>query len=328
MIEVCLVTGANGHLGNNLVRALLNEGRVVRAGVRNINDAKLLEGLDCEIVYAEMLDKEAMYKAMDGVDTVYHVAAVFKHWAKNPEQEIVMPNVRGTEIVIESAAKANVKKVIYVSSVAAIGHNGEKLTEKDWNTEGENAYYRSKIEAEKKAWELSKKYNIWMAAVLPSAMIGANIGRFTDTMNFVHDIYKKDLPFDPNFYFNFVDVSDVANGIVLASDKGRPGERYILANESSSSVNDIVDAANKTLSGGYKSLPKPPMWLLLAVANVFEWISKISGKPADLMASQVRLFYGVKQEYSINKSFKELGYKPKSPAQALADTFTYFSEAK
>ena len=87
-----LVTGANGHLGNNLVRELLNAGEKVRASVRDTNNVDMFTGLDCDIVYTEMQDKKAMLKALNGVDVLYHVAAVFKHWVKDPEAEIVKQN--------------------------------------------------------------------------------------------------------------------------------------------------------------------------------------------------------------------------------------------
>ncbi len=88
MTNICLVTGANGHLGNNLVRALLDKGEKVRASVRNVNYPKPFEGLDCEVVYADLLDRESLSKATKGVDTLYQVAAVYKIWAKNPEETL------------------------------------------------------------------------------------------------------------------------------------------------------------------------------------------------------------------------------------------------
>jgi uncharacterized protein YbjT (DUF2867 family) len=95
MTNICLVTGANGHLGNNLVRALLDKREKVRASVRNVNYLEPFEGLDCEEVYADLLDRESISKATKGVDTLYQVAAVYKIWAKNPEEEILRVNPEG-----------------------------------------------------------------------------------------------------------------------------------------------------------------------------------------------------------------------------------------
>jgi len=325
MTQICMVTGANGHLGNNLIRTLINKGEKVRAGVRDTQNKSMFEGLDCELVYAEMLDEEAMLATLQGVDILYHVAAVFKHWAKDPEAEIIQANIKGTEIVLEAAAKAKVKKVVYVSSVAAVGHNGEPLNESHWNDERSNAYYQSKILSEKKAWQLAEKFDLWMVTVQPSAMIGPNASRLTDTMKFIKNIQTKSLPFNPNFFFNFVDVRDVAQGIHAAESKGQHGNRYILANKQSSSLSEIIKAAN-TVKAGYALPSKLPKWLLLTISWLMELGTKITGRPAGLISSQVNLFYGVKQEYDISKAQRDLGYAPRSPMKALIDTFQYFEQ--
>ena len=325
MSNLCLVTGANGHLGNNLVRELLRSGEKVRAGVRDTQDIDMFNGLDCEIVYTEMQDKDAMVKALKDVDVLYHVAAVFKHWARDPEAEIVRPNVVGAEVVLEAAAEAKVKKVVYVSSVAAVGHNGESLNEDVWNDDISNAYYRSKIQSEKKAWELAKKYNLWMVAVLPSAMVGPNANRLTDTMQFLESIRKNEISVNPNFFFNFVDVRDVAKGIYASTIKGKSGNRYILANSTSSSLSEILDVA-KTKGPNVKFPPTLPKWLLYCVAWCLELGATVTEKPAELIRSQVKLFYGVRQEYDISKAQRELGYEPRSPLMALVDTFNYLGE--
>jgi dihydroflavonol-4-reductase len=325
MTQLCMVTGANGHLGNNLIRTLINNGEKVRAGVRDTQNNSMFEGLDCELVYAEMLDKDAMLAALEGVDVLYHVAAVFKHWAKDPETEIIQANIKGTEVVLEAAAQTKVKKVVYVSSVAAIGHNGEPLNESHWNDEPSNAYYQSKIRSEKKAWQLAEKLDLWMVTVQPSAMIGPNAANLTDTMKFINDIQTKSLPFNPNFFFNFVDVRDVAQGIYAAACKGKHGNRYILANDQSSSLSEIINAAN-TVKADYTLPSKSPKWLLLTIAWFMELGAKVSGKPAELISSQVKLFYGVKQEYDISKAQRDLGYAPRSPMKALIDTFQYLEK--
>ena len=325
MNQVSFVTGANGHLGNNLVRLLLSKGEIVKAGVRDVKNTEAFTGIDCELIYAEMLNEQAMSDALKGVDILYHVAAVFKHWAKDPQSEIVQANLKGTEIVLKAAAKNGVKKIVYVSSVAAVGHNGSALDEHHWNTETQNAYYHSKIISEQKAWQLAKALNLHMVSVLPSAMVGPYALNLTDTMKFIESIRLKKLPFDPNFHFNFVDVRDVAKGLHAAGIKGQNGQRYILANETSSDLNRVIEAAN-TMKSHYRSLPKSPKWFLLFVAWCMGIKSKFDGEPADLINSQIHLFYGVKQEYDINKAKRELGYSPRSDINALKAAFTYLEQ--
>ncbi|NER62764.1 NAD(P)H-binding protein [Pseudomonas sp. MAFF212427] len=111
MSKLCLVTGANGHLGNTLVRTLLRQGYRVRAGVRDVRNLAPFAGLDCEVVYAEALDQAAMFKALQGVDVLFQVAAVFRHWARHPQQQIIAPNVQGTRCVLAAAARAGVQRL-------------------------------------------------------------------------------------------------------------------------------------------------------------------------------------------------------------------------
>ncbi len=110
-----LVTGANGHLGNNLVRELVGEGKRVRASVRRVSDTLPFQGVDCEIVSADMLDRASLRRALEHVDVLYHCAAVFRHWAKYPTSEIVKTNLDGTENILEAAAEMDVKKIVYVT---------------------------------------------------------------------------------------------------------------------------------------------------------------------------------------------------------------------
>ena len=325
MSNLCLVTGANGHLGNTLVRALLERGQRVRAGVRDLSNTAPFEGLACELVYAELQDRAAMLKALEGVEVLYQVAAVFKHWAKNPQVEIIAPNVEGTRTVLEAAAEAGVKKIVYVSSVAAVGHNGQKLNEDDWNSEEHNAYYKSKILSERMAWQTAHKHGLHMVAVLPSAMVGPNAFRLTETMNFLVSVHKRKLPLDPNFHFNFVDVRDVARGMIQAARQGTPGRRYILANEHSSALASMIDALN-TVAPGYRLPQRAPKWLMLGMARLEELMSRITGRPPELLVNQVHLFYGVKQEYSIARARAELGYQPRSPEEALREAFAYLGQ--
>lgn len=223
MGTLCLVTGANGHLGNNLVRALLEQGYRVRAGVRDLTNDQPFKGLDCERVYTELEDKAAMLKALEGVEVLYQVAAVFKHWSLDPEAEIVRPNVEGSRTVLEAAAQAGVKRVVYVSSVAAVGHNGQALNEEQWNQDLSNPYYRSKILAEQKAWQVARDHDLWMVAVLPSAMIDPHAYRLTDTMAFIDAAEQKAVPLDPNFHFNFVDGAMWHAPVSPPRTRGSPG---------------------------------------------------------------------------------------------------------
>lgn len=327
--KIKLVTGANGHLGNALVRALLERGEPVRAGVRRPEDSKPFEGLACQRVQLELQDPVSLRSALEGVDVLYQVAAVFKHWAKDVQKDIIRPNVEGTRLILQAAAQAGVRKVVYVSSVAAVGHTGEPLDESHWNDERQNAYYRSKIESERMAWDTARQLGLPLVVVLPGAIVGPYAHRLTDIMQFLQIVRQRKLPLDPDFHFNFVDVRDVAQAMIRAADIGRAGERYILANSECSSLAEMVDALQSTLGDGAPACripPRAPGWLLAAMARLQEAAAKVTGQAPGLLSSQVRLFHGVRQQYDCRKAAAELGWRPRSPAQALAAGFRWLQQ--
>lgn len=321
----CLVTGANGHLGNNLVRELINQNYYVRASVRDLNNRKPFEGLNCELVYADMLDKISLKNAMKDVDTVFHVAAVFKHWSADPQKDIIEPNIMGAKNIIEAASECNVSKVIFVSSIAALDHSSVPMKENTWNSYFPNAYYQSKQESEKLAWELAEKLNVNLITVLPSSIIGEEIwGNLTPTMAFFDMVLKNQLPIEPNFAFNYVDVKDVAEGIILADKHGRIGERYILATEPSITTYDVFSIAKEI----FPEVIIPPKMLkseLLKVAAKMEEESTVTKRPPLLMVSAVEAYYNADFRVDISKAKVELGFNPVSAIKAIKNVLLYLS---
>lgn len=324
--RVALVTGANGHLGNNLVRALLTRGFRVRAGVRNPENKRVLSGLECEVVHADLLDRDSLLKALEGVDILYQVAAVFKFWVKKPEQEIMKPNVKGTRFILEAAAQQKVKKTVYVSSIAALDHSKIPMDESTWNPDKSNPYYYSKRRAEEIAWEVARERDLWMVSVLPSTIIGPNCFRLTPSMAVLQDALKNKLYADVNFHFNWVDVRDVAEGCIRAEEKGRNGERYCLANHPPVSLTRVVELAKQVNPRVRRPFIKPSKQTLLFLAGMMEKISKITGKPPQLTRQQVEMYWGVRQEVDFSKAKSELGYDPREPEQAILQALHYLHQ--
>lgn len=196
--NLALVSGANGHLGNNLVRFLMKKGVPVRATVRNINNKTPFLVLNCEVVRADITDKASFVKALQGVETFYAVAEAFKLWAKNPKKEIYDVNIDGIRNTIEAAAEAGVKRIVYVSSIAAL--NYEKLPTKEnygYNNDRRDMYYNSKNDGEKLAFKLSKELGIELVAVMPSAMIGSEaFAPLNVSYNILKLILNKEIPVD------------------------------------------------------------------------------------------------------------------------------------
>ncbi|MBN9312947.1 MAG: dihydrokaempferol 4-reductase [Chryseobacterium sp. 39-10] len=327
--NLALVTGANGHLGNNLVRFLISKGVPVRASVRNIKNKEPFAGLDCEVVQADITDKQSLINVLQGVETFYAVGAAFKLWAKDPKKEIYDVNLEGTKNTIEAAAEAGVKRIVYVSSIAALNYS--KLPTKEsngYNPDRRDMYYNSKNDGEKLAFELAKKHNIELVAVLPSAMIGSEaFAPLNVSYNIINAILKKEIPVETNITLNWIDVKDVAEGCYLAATKGRNGERYILANEKCTSIKDTTKIAQGLFPELKIKLPTAvPKPILFLLAWFMEIGSKISGKAPLLTTKEIAMFSGLQQNFDISKAQTELGFNPKSSTEAVKEAMMYLRE--
>jgi dihydroflavonol-4-reductase len=325
--EISLVTGGNGHLGNNLIRLLLSKNLTVRTTVRDINNTKPFERVNCEVVQADITDKASLRKACKGVTNIYAVAANFNMWAKNPKKEIYDTNMQGTQNVFDVAKECGVKNIVYVSSVACLDFT--KLpakVENGYNKDRRNWYYNSKNDSDKLAIQLGKQYNIRTVLVLPSAMIGAKSFKLSYSNKLVYQILKKEVPVDTNITLNWVDVNDVALGLYNAMQKGKNSERYILANKKHTSMQEsVLIAAQLFPELKIKTPIKVSKNILYVVAYIMEFFSKITGKEPKLQRHYLDMFYGLKQDYDISNSIKDLDFHPKPSKQALEEAFAYLS---
>jgi dihydroflavonol-4-reductase len=324
--QLSLVNGANGHLGNNLVRLLISKGIPVRAAVRNMNNKEPFIGLDCEVVQSDITNRKSLVKALQGVETFYAVGAAFKLWAKDPQKEIYDVNIKGTSNMIEAAAEAGVKRIVYVSSIAALNYTTIPAKENyGYNPDRRDMYYNSKNDGEKLAFELAKKHNIELVAVLPSAMIGSEaFAPLNVSYNILKLILQKEIPVETNIALNWVDVRDVAKGCYLAATKGVSGERYILANERCTSIKETTKIAQQLFPELKIKLPVAvPKPILFVIAWLMELGSKINGKAPLLSTKDIAMFSGLQQDFDITKARKELGFNPKNPDLAVKEAMFY-----
>ncbi|THB74304.1 MAG: NAD-dependent epimerase/dehydratase family protein [Gammaproteobacteria bacterium] len=323
MLTKILVTGANGHLGNNLIRSLLKNGNKVRASVRDTKNMKPFDELKCELVYADILDFDSLVEALDGIETVYHTAAVFKHWAANPIKEIINPNAEGTNNLFNAAKICGVNKIIYTSSIVALDYNKPPLSPDTWNSNYINPYNQSKTESEKTAWKLAEELDIETIAVLPSAIIGGHsYGHLTPTMIMLKSIMENQMTFDINFTLNYIDVEDVAAGMIAAAIKGKPGQRYILGNKKPINTCKLFEIA-KDLFPEVKTPPVISKEQLMQFAiNSYEQSKRTGGAPA-LLPYLVESSYEADVRLDISKSEQELGFNPLSPEEAIRNAFVY-----
>lgn len=323
--EISLVTGANGHLGNNLVRLLLAKNIKVRATVRNLKNQAPFKKLDCEVVYADITNKDSLRKAFSGVTNLYAVGANFNMWAKKPKEEIYNPNIIGTQNVFDIAYECGIKNIVFVSSVASLDFT--KLpanVSNGYNKDRRNWYYNSKNDSDKLALKLGSNYNIRTVLVLPSAMIGREAHKLSYSNGLVHKIIKGKIPVDTNITLNWVDVNDVACGMLNAMLKGKNGARYILANQKHTTLQESVKIASEAFPElNLKTPKKVPKKLLYGIAWIMEFASKLSGKEPELQRHYLDMFYGLKQDYDTSNSINELDFKPKTSKKALIDAIYY-----
>ncbi len=254
---IAFVTGATGFLGSHVARALAEQGAELRLLVRKTSNLKNLEGLKAETAVGDLRDATSLEKAMSGCDTVFHVAADYRLWVRDPN-EMYRSNVDGTRAILEAARKNGVRRVVYTSSVATIGfrRDGQPADEDSPVSLNDmiGHYKRSKFMAEQVALEEGRT-GMQVVTVNPTTPIGEQDVKPTPTGRIVVDFLKKKFPAYVETGLNLVDVTECARGHVTALEKGRSGERYILGGEDLT-LKQILDKL-----GQITGLPSPTIKL-------------------------------------------------------------------
>lgn len=251
------VTGATGFLGSHVARVLSEQGADLRLLVRPTSNLKNLEGFKAETATGDLRDAASLEKAMSGCDTVFHVAADYRLWVRDPN-EMYRSNVAGTRTLLEAARKNGVGRVVYTSSVATIGftNDGRPADEDSPVSLGDmiGHYKRSKFMAEQVALEAGRS-GMHVVTVNPTTPIGEQDVKPTPTGRIVVDFLKRKFPAYVETGLNLVDVRQCAGGHVAALEKGRTGERYILGGEDLT-LKQILDKL-----GQITGLPSPKIKL-------------------------------------------------------------------
>ena len=322
-----LVTGASGFVGSAVLRALAGRGLALRALVRATSPRTNLADIHCEIVEGDMRDRASMAAALRDVRYLFHVAADYRLWARNPE-DIVTANLAGADAVMHAALDASVERIVYTSSVATL-RAGDASTSVDETSpldegEGVGAYKRSKVVAERLVERLVADRGLPAVIVNPSTPIGPRDVKPTPTGRIVVEAASGRIPAFVDTGLNLVHVDDVARGHLLALEKGVIGERYILGGQNVSLRDLLADIAALT---GRKpptiNLPRAPLYPLAWAA---EAVGQITGKEpfvtrdALKMASHHMFFTSAKAE-------RDLGYAARPYREALADAVAWFRGA-
>lgn len=228
-----VVTGANGLIGSNLARELVRQGHSVRAVVRPTSDLRSLEGVEVEKRYGDILDTTTLETALKGCDILFHVAAVFSYWKYKPE-EIITIAEQGTINIIEAAKRVGIKKIIFTSSSVVFGSTRNATILDEDNTAPEPnppPYITAKIVQEKAGFKKAAELGIDCIAVCPTICVGPHDYGLSESnsiiVNYLNDPLKSTWPGG----CNIVSVKDVADGHILAAEKGATGESYILGSQ-------------------------------------------------------------------------------------------------
>lgn len=320
-----LVTGATGFIGSSLVRELMKDGLEVKVLVREKSDTRNIDGLDVERVYGDIRDGASVKSALKGCDTFYQTAALYAFWA--PDSKIFYDiNVEGTKIALNAALEQGVEKVVYTSTVGAVGFYGadhpanEDVEFNLWDT-GDH-YIRSKHLGEVEAKKFCEK-GLPLVIVNPAGPIGVRDIKPTPTGKMIIDVIEKKMPGYIEGGINLVDVEDVARGHILAAQKGRIGERYILGNENLP-IKDYFELIGK-VAGVEPPKMKIPYSLALLIGYGYQFVSNITKKPPVLTAPMVRS--GSKYLYfNCSKAVKELHF-PQTPIRtSIEKAVNWFKE--
>src|SRR5579872_1293574 len=321
---LAFVTGATGFVGSHVARALADQGADLRLLVRRSSNTKNIADLKAERVTGDLRDPASLERAISGCDTVFHVAADYRLWVRNPE-EMYRANVEGTRAILEAARKNRVRRVVYTSSVATMGftYKGPPATE-DSPVSLDNMighYKRSKFQAEQVAIEAARAGQD-VVIVNPSTPVGERDIKPTPTGRIVVDFLKRKFPAYVDTGLNLVDVKECALGHIAAFEKGRKGERYILGGENLT-LKQILDKL-----AAITGLPSPkvrvPYILALATGVVDEiFTGRILRREPRATIDAVRM--GRKKMFvSSVKAERELGWKTVPVDGALRRAVEWF----
>lgn len=314
-----LVTGATGFLGWHVARKLLNRGYRVRALAR---DLSRLRELEAEPVQGDLRDAESLRRAVAGCSLVYHVAADYRLWAKNPD-ELYRSNVDGTRNLLDAARAAGVERVVYTSTVGCIGVPAGGIGDEKQPVsldEMKGAYKRSKFLAEEMALEFARG-GFPVVVVNPTAPIGDHDFKPTPTGRIVVDFLKGKMPAYVDTGLNVVDAGDTAEGHLLACEKGTPGERYILGSENLTLQQILAKLAE--ISGRPAPRVQIPYGVAFAVGAVSTAWANLTGVEPRAPLDAVRM--SRKRMWVTHaKAAAELGFQPGPADTALRRAVEWF----
>ena len=324
--DIVLLTGASGFVGSAIARALVADGRRVRALVRPTAPRNNITGLDLETFDGDIGDEASLARAMRGVRHVVHAAADYRLWARDPAS-LASTNVDGTRNVMEAALRAGVERIVYTSSVATLATRRDGDADESTPLDAASAigaYKRSKVAAERVVEAMVARDALPAVIVNPSTPIGPRDIRPTPTGRIVVEAACGRIPAFVDTGMNLVHVDDVARGHVAALARGRIGERYILGGDNVALVMMLGDIARIVGRRAPRwKLPRAPLYPLASVA---EAIARVTSREPFLTRDGLRMSEH-RMFFTSAKAARELGYRARPYAEGLHDALAWFRDA-
>jgi dihydroflavonol-4-reductase len=319
-----LLTGATGLLGANLAHLLCSQGEKPRLLVRERSDRRGLKGLSYEEAPGDIFDQAALKAALTGVTHLYHVAGIVR-FDPFTRQEVARTNIEATREVMEAARAAGVRRVVVVSSVAAVGHgtlDRPAAEDSAYNYAGDNPYHWTKLEAEKLALAYSDA-RMEVLAGNPSFVIGPYDVK-PSTSELVIQVARGLTPMYPTGGCNVVNAMDVARGLQLIMQKGRPGERYILGGQ------NLTFRELLTIIAEEAGVPPPKIPLPDAAVRVLGRIGDVLGRLSPDLFKYVNTAFlqalTIPAYVSSAKAERELGYRPRPVRLGVREALRWFQQ--
>ena len=318
-----LITGATGYIGSAVVRELVNAGESVRCLVRKTSNMKNLKDLHVELAYGDIRDIDSVRRALQGCNSAYHLAAIYANWLPDPGL-MYQVNEEGTRNVLTACKDAGVQKIVYCSSVAALGAHGKTPADESakFNLNStKDHYYISKYRAEQVALTFARG-GLPVVIVNPSNPIGPHDIAPTPNGALIINILKGKLPGYVDGGINLVDVTDCARGIISAMKKGQAGKKYILGNRNIT-IKEYFDLIVNVAGRGRSPFVKLPRWVAVFSGYGYQMLARINGKPPVTSASWVR----VGSHYSwwdCTMAREQLGLGQRPLGKSIADAVEWF----